>query len=95
MCPSRIHFFFDIEAMVDFPRQENLPIPNAGKAGDMAALIDAYRDLLDMFFTVPEQLKSEWALLDDPGPLVPQEFPGLGWLAGHQALSILADNVHK
>jgi hypothetical protein len=60
-----------------------------------AALGNAYRDLLDMFFTVPEQLNGEWALLDDPGPLVPQEFAGPGGLAGHQALSILLDDVHE
>jgi len=95
MCPSCIHFVFDIEAMVDFPRQENLSIPNAGKASDMAAPIDAYRDLLNMLFTVPEQLNGKRTLFDDPGPLVPQEFPGFGWLAGHQALSVLADDVHK
>lgn len=81
--------------MVDFPRQENLPIPNAGKASDMAALVDAYRDLLDLLFAVPEQLNGEWTPLDDPGPLVPQEFARFGWLAGHQALSILVDDVHK
>ncbi len=61
----------------------------------MAALIDADRDLLDMLFTVPEQLNGERALLDDPGPLVPQEFPGLGGLAGHQAPSILVDDIHQ
>jgi len=66
-----VHFVFDILAMMDFTRQEDLPLADTRDARDMAPFINADYHLLHMLFTVPEEPDGKRTAINNPGFSLP------------------------
>src|SRR6266567_1066130 len=89
------HFVFDIQTVMQLARQEDLSLPETAEAGHMAALIDAERHLLNLLFTIPEQLDRKRAATLHGGTSISQQLASFGRLARHQGMAVLIDHIDQ
>ncbi len=89
MHPTRVHFLFDIPAMVDLCRQQHLVVASTGDPSHGTARIDAQGDFLNTSFTLPLEPDGKRAPLYDSGPACPQEFARFRGSTRHKRCAIL------